>query len=237
MEKRRFLTENDKSRYIRSIKLDEIGEKGQLRIMESSVAVIGCGALGSVVSMYLAGAGVGEIVIADFDKVDISNLQRQISFGECDEGANKAGALKRRLQGINSSCAITAIQERVTPEMALDLFRNVDFVIEATDNPESTYMIADTCCELGKPCCIAGVKEFRAMITTCLPGHSSYRDIFPVSADLARYSGGVLGPLPGVVGSLQAAEAIKYITGAGRLLADRLLLIDLLDMNFTLLDV
>lgn len=237
----RELNADELRRYSRNIMLDEIGTEGQKKLLDASVLIIGSGALGSIASMYLAGAGVGKITVADFDTIDISNLQRQLSFEEEDIGKKKSEILASRLSAINSSIIINNIDGVVTPKMAEELISSHDFTIEATDNPASTYMICDLCKKHDKPCCIGGVSEFRGMVTTFVPGHTTYRDVFPEAAEQSSLTpcaiGGVLGPLPGIIGSIQATEAIKCITKAGRLLTDRLLTIDILNMDFRIFEI
>lgn len=233
------LSNEERIRYARTMAVDGIGEEGQKKLLASSVFVLGSGALGSVAAAYLAGAGVGRITVADFDTVDISNLQRQILYREEDAGIPKAELLAGRLRGINSSIEVTAVGGLIGENAARRLFAAHDFIIDASDNPDTKYMTDRLCAEVGRPYSLAGVLGFRAQIMTCIPGRARYSDLFPVSAG-SGYTpcsiGGVVGPLPGIVGSIQALEAIKYFTGAGELLTDRLLVVDTATMSFTTLD-
>ena len=229
---------DQRRRYSRTILLDGIGEEGQSALDRASVLVVGSGALGSIVSMYLAGSGVGYIAVADFDNVDLSNLQRQLSFTEEDLGQRKAEATGRRLRSINSLIEVEVINELITSRRATELFSRFDVIVEGSDNPSTKYLVSDVASELQRPCVIGGVREFGGQVMTQLPGHACYRDLFPDAAcDAAGLTpcaaGGVLGPLPGIVASIQASEVIKLLTGVGTLLVDRLLLIDALDMHFT----
>ena len=229
------LSKEQRVRYSRNIMVDDVGAEGQKRLLASSVFVLGCGALGSIAAAYLAGAGVGRITVADFDTVDISNLQRQLTFSECDAGTDKAGALAQRLREINSGIEVTAVSGLVNADKARELFSGNDFIIDASDNPDTKYMIDTVCGELSLPYTIAGVLAMRGQVMTHVPGTAAYSDFFPESAGSAYTPcsiGGVLGPLPGIVGSIQALEAIKYLTGAGRLLTDRLLMLDGATMKF-----
>jgi len=220
--------------------LPGVGPEGEMKLLESHVAIIGCGALGTIAAMYLAGAGIGKITIADFDTIDISNLQRQLSFEETHVGQKKVAVLAEKLRAINSNTDVVSIDALVTQAMAEKIAGEAHFIIEATDNPASKYMMCDAAIATRTPVCIAGVLEFTGQICTYLPGHASYRDIFPeavVEGGITPCNlGGVLGPLPGVAGAIQASEAIKYITGAGQLLIDRLLTFDLRNMQFLTLD-
>lgn len=218
--------------------LDGIGEAGQEALCRASVLVVGSGALGSIVSMYLAGSGIGHIAVADFDTVDVSNLQRQLSFTEQDLGQYKSEATGRRLRSINSLIEVEVINELITEKRARELFSRFDVIVEGSDNPATKYLVSDVAAALERPCIIGGVREFGGQVMTQMPGHACYRDLFPDAAcDSAGLTpcaaGGVLGPLPGIVASIQASEVIKVVTGAGMPLVDRLLMIDAATMRFT----
>lgn len=233
-----MLTTDERRRYSRGMMLEGIGEDGQMALKRSSVLVVGAGALGSIVSMYMAGSGVGHIAVADFDTVDLSNLQRQLSFTEDDLGQRKAEATGRRLRSINSLVRVEVIDELITARRADELFGRFDVIVEGSDNPATKYLVSDAAVRAERPCVIGGVREFGGQVMTQLPGHACYRDLFPDAAcDAAGLTpcaaGGVLGPLPGIVASVQAAEVIKLLTSTGTPLTDRLLLIDALDMHFT----
>lgn len=235
------ITSEEKRRYARHIQLSEIGLAGQEKIRQANVLVIGCGALGSVVSMYLAGAGIGNLGIVDFDTVDISNLQRQLSYTTQDVGQKKTTILYDKIKNINPTVTVEAFDCLLKEEQANLLFSRYDFIIEGSDNPATKYMVADICREKNKPYCMGGVSQFQGQIMTCLPGTSGYRDLFPEGVSAGGFLpcsiAGVFGPLPGIVASVQASEALKYISEAGELLTDRLLLIDSLTMKFTTLKI
>lgn len=233
---RHSLSSEQLLRYSRAVMLAEIGEEGQHRLLGSRVMVVGAGALGSIVSMYLAGAGVGTIEIADFDTVDLSNLQRQLSFEERNVGESKVSATAARLRAINSDIRIIAHDEFIRRDRARELFSRADVVVEGSDNPATKYMVSDVSVELGKPCVLGGVAGWRGQVMTWAPGHGSYRDLYPEAADSGGCTpcsqGGVMGPVPGIVGSVQATEVIKLLTGAGEPLFDRILTFDALTMDF-----
>lgn len=224
-------------RYSRNLLLPEIGESGQRALLRSSVLVVGAGALGSIVSMYLACSGVGRLGICDFDTVDLSNLQRQLGFTVDDIGRSKVEATSRRLAAINPEITIESHEGLLRPDKARELFARYDVIVEGSDNPATKYMVTDIAAETAKPCVLGGVSGFSGQVMTFHPGGKTYRDIFPDAAPEGGYTpcslGGVLGPLPGIVGSIQAAEVIKIITGAGQTLDRRMLLVDALNMTFT----
>lgn len=223
------------NRYIRNLQLNGLGKEGQAALARARVLVIGAGALGSVCSMYLAASGVGHLTIADFDNVDITNLQRQLSYTEADVGKPKANTLAQKIGQINSEIEVTPIRAFVTAQTLELLVSEADIVIEASDNPATKYMVTDCAERLGKPYALGAVAQWQGQALSWCPGHPGYRDLFPVGADEGAYTpcsiGGILGPLPGIIGSIQAAEAIKIITGAGQPLLGRLLLLDALTMK------
>lgn len=222
-------------RYLRNIALPGIGAEGQRRISESSLLIIGCGALGNSAAMYAAASGIGRIIIADFDTVDAGNLQRQVAFTEADCGLQKAARLKAKMHALNSSIAVEAIGRRIGEEQLSELLEEVDFVLECTDSAATKYMTSELCHRLGKPVCIGGVKEFTGMIYTQTPESPSYAELFPESEDAETMKAkGVFGPVAGITGTVQAAEALKYFAGAGELLAGKLLSIDTLSWQTAL---
>ena len=221
-------------RYIRQISLPEIGEKGQEQLSLSRVLIVGAGALGSVVGLYLAGAGVGHITVADFDTVSMSNLQRQIAYTEADAGAPKAETLARRLRAVNSEITVAALGVKMDSDMLRRCLNDFDLVVEASDNAATKYAVTDAALSAGKPCVCGGVNGFRGEVHTHLPGGTTYRDIFPEAGEAEpEKNRPVFGPVPGIVGSIQAAEALKILAGVGASLASTLLLIDTLTMQFT----
>lgn len=232
-----MLTADQRRRYSRNILLPEIGPRGQERLLGATVLVVGCGALGSMCAMYLAGSGVGHIRLVDFDTIDISNLQRQLSFSTRQCGQKKAEALRTRLLEINPDIDVRAYDRLMRRDDADELMTGADLVIEGSDNPSTKYLITDLCRERGVPCVLGGVSAWQGQILSWAPGYPCYRDIFPSAATEGSYTpcalGGLPGPLPGIVGAAQALEAVKILTHAGRPLYGRLLLIDALTATTT----
>jgi adenylyltransferase/sulfurtransferase len=226
----------DPARYARHLALAEIGAEGQQRLADSSVLVVGAGGLGSPAALYLAAAGVGTIGLVDHDKVEISNLQRQILFGTGEIGRGKAVTAKARLNALDPSLQVAAHEEKLTAANIERIFRDYQVVIDGTDRLATRYLINDACVMLGKPLVSAAIHRFEGQAMTYLPGRSPcYRCLYPESPeDLVPNcaTAGVLGVLPGVMGSLQATEAIKVLLGIGEPLAGRLLVYDALSLSF-----
>ena len=232
-----MLSDEQRERYSRHIMLSEVGEKGQERLLNGKVLIIGVGGLGSPVSLYLAAAGVGTIGMADPDRVELSNLQRQIAHHTGDIGMSKVVSAKEKMLAANPGIEVNLHELRITAESIMDVIADYDFVVDATDNFESKFLINDACVLSGKPYSHGGVLRFRGQTITVRPGESAcYRCIFPfpppedVDAPCSR--AGVIGVLPGVIGCIQATEAIKYLLGERGLLTGRLLTYDALQLNF-----
>lgn len=227
-----MLNPDQRRRYSRNILMPEIGQEGQLRLLSSNILIVGAGALGSIAAMYLASSGVGKITLVDYDTIDISNLQRQLSFSTGQCGQKKVEAAAQRLQAINPDIQVESHDIMLTRKNAQTLFQGKDLVIEGSDNPATKYLVTDLCAEMSIPCVLGGVAQFQGQVMSWKPGLPGYRDIFPEPAEEGSYTpcalGGVLGPLPGIIGSYQAAEAIKILTGMGVPLYGRILLIDTL---------
>lgn len=237
------LSEEEKVRYSRQTKVEGIGQEGQARLLSSHVFIIGCGALGSMVAMQLAAAGVGEISIADFDTIDVSNLQRQFFFSTDSCGRRKADELRARMLAINPNVKVNVYPQMVTRKNAMQLFEDVDFVIDGSDNPDTKYMTEQVCKELGKPCCVAGVSGWSGQVMTILPGTSLFSEYVP-QGDSAGFTpcsiGGVMGPAAAVAASFQASEAIKYLSGSylnqsSELLTDKLLCFDIAKNQYSVI--
>ena len=232
----------DINRYARHISLPQIGLKGQKSISNSNVLVIGAGGLGSPVILYLAAAGVGRIGIIDFDNVDISNLQRQVIHSNSAVGQNKAESAKERIEQLNPEVDVRIWKHRLTPENAMEIFQDGwDIVVDGTDNLPTRYLIDDLCSIIDLPWVYGSIYRFEGQVSVFnFNGGPSYRDLFleppPSESVPSCADGGVLGVLPGVIGSIQATEAIKMITGVGQLLSGKLLIYDAENMNFNRLN-
>ena len=224
------ISENLRLRYARQIAVPEIGKEGQLKLRDSKVFIVGSGALGSMIAMQLAGAGIGEIAVIDYDTIEISNLQRQFFFTTEEAGLSKAEVLGKRLSGLNPEVKVHVFNGLLNKVKALEIFGNYDFIIDATDNPESKKITGEISFEKGKPCCIGGVKDFGGQVLTFLPQDPRFEDYFGnASAEgfLPCSLSGVMGPAAALCASVQASECIKYLTGSGDLLSGKLFLFDL----------
>ena len=229
-------TDDELMRYDRHIKLREFGEKGQRTLCEARVLVIGAGGLGSPILMYLAAAGVGTLGIVDGDEVDVSNLQRQIVHDSANVGVAKVDSAEQRIAQINPLVKVEKHPIFLTPDNIRQVIDAYDFVIEATDNFKVKYMVNDACVAAGKPFCLGGILRFEGQVMTYVPGKGPcYRCIFekiPTKESLpSNKEIGVFGPLPGVIGNIQALECVKYLLNLGKLLTGRMLTIEALDMN------
>ena len=229
------LSDIERSRYARHLVLPQVGEAGQILLLKSSVLVVGAGGLGSPAMMYLAAAGIGKIGIIDNDIVESSNLQRQIIHSTSSVGESKAVSAKNRLTELNPHIEVTAYESRLNAENAVSIIDKYDLVIDGTDNFSTRYLIGDVCEKLGKPWIFGSIHRFEGQVSTFnLEGGPNYRDLFPsppppgLAPNCAE--AGVLGVLPGIVGTIQATEAIKVILGAGEALRGKLLTIDTLTM-------
>lgn len=228
-------------RYSRHIILPEVGGKGQRKLLESSVLMIGAGGLGSPAALYLGAAGVGRIGIVDFDSVDLSNLQRQILHGTDDLSRPKVESAKDRLAALNPDVRVEPHQVALSSENALDLIAGYDLVVNGCDNFPTRYLLNDACVFLKKPWVDGSILRFEGQVTSFVPGSGCYRCLFPEPPPPGLVpscqEAGVLGVLCGVIGSLQALEAIKLLLGIGRSLAGRLLFFDALGGEFRRLKV
>lgn len=230
-------TNEQLERYSRHMILKEVGPKGQERLLNAKVLVIGAGGLGSPAAMYLAAAGVGTIGIADADEVDLSNLQRQIIHATSDIGKAKVKSAKETMNAINPDVKVLTYRQFVTSENIMELIADYDFIVDATDNFPAKFLINDACVMAKKPFCHAGILGFLGQLMTYVPGEGPcYRCVFknppPKDAVPTCKQVGVIGAMGGVIGSLQATEAIKYILGIGELLVGKLLTYDALKMEF-----
>lgn len=230
-------TNEQLERYSRHIILKEVGAKGQKKLLNAKVLIIGAGGLGAPVAMYLAAAGIGTIGIADADEVDLSNLQRQIIHATKDVGKPKVESAKETMEAMNPDVTVKTYHTFVTSENIMDLIKDYDFIIDGTDNFPAKFLINDACVMAKKPFSHAGIIRFQGQLMTYVPGEGPcYRCVFknppPKDAVPTCKQAGVIGAMGGVIGSLQAMEAIKYILGKGDLLTGYLLTYDALKMEF-----
>ncbi|NVZ91520.1 molybdopterin-synthase adenylyltransferase MoeB [Pseudomonas yamanorum] len=232
------LSNEEVQRYVRHITLPGVGREGQLNLKKAKVLIIGTGGLGSPISLYLAAAGIGTLGLVDFDVVESSNLQRQIVHGNSTLGLPKVESAKQRLQDLNSHIQINTYDTAFNTDNALELVGAYDLVIDGTDNFETRYLVNDACVQLGKPLVYGAIYRFDGQISVLnYKGGPCYRCLFPQAppAELAPNcsAGGVIGVLPGVVGMIQATEAIKLLIGIGEPLSGRLMRFDALAMKFS----
>jgi molybdopterin/thiamine biosynthesis adenylyltransferase/rhodanese-related sulfurtransferase len=225
------------ARYSRHLIMPEVGLDGQKRLKAASVLLIGAGGLGSPLGLYLAAAGVGRIGLVDYDVVDFSNLQRQVLHGTSDVGRPKLHSARDRLQAINPEVQIDLYETRLTSANALRLFDPYDLIIDGTDNFPTRYLTNDACVLLGKPNVYGSIFRFDGQASVFYPPHGPcYRCLYPEPPPPGEVpscaEGGVLGILPGLIGCIQATEAVKLILGKGEPLIGRLLLYDALQMSF-----
>lgn len=255
------------NRYLRQLAIPGFDETAQQRLAESHILIVGCGALGSIAAMYLAGAGIGHLTIADFDTVDITNLHRQLFYQTSDIGANKSDLLRQRIIALNPDVTVTALNQKITETEALRLAADSDLILDCTDNAETKYILERIAIAAERPITIAGISNFHGQIMSVRPGSTKFSAIFPethpstptdptsqppLTSEISEFSDssesptsdttlssgspapensrlkGVFGPAAGTAACLQAAEAVKILTGLGQPLYDRLLTFDLL---------
>jgi len=231
------LSKEEILRYSRHLIMPEVGMEGQLKLKQAKVLLIGSGGLGAPLALYLAAAGVGRLGLVDFDKVDFTNLQRQVLFGTSDVGKPKMEAARRRLTELNPMIQIDGYETQLTSENALEILRPYDIVVDGTDNFPTRYLVNDASVLLGKTNVYGSIFRFEGQISVFgAPGGPCYRCLYPEPPPPGLVpscaEGGVLGVLPGIVGSMQAMEVLKLILGAGKSLVGRLLLFDGLEMSF-----
>ena len=227
------LNSGERARYARHFSLPEIGEKGQKKLRKSRVLIIGAGGLGSPAAYYLAAAGISTLGLMDADAVELSNLQRQILHFTADLGRRKTSSAEEKLKALNPDVRIKTYPRRLTAGNAQAIFRDFDFIIDATDNFSSKLVIANACHSAKKPYSHAGILRFFGQTMTVIPGRTAcYRCVFDSPPEDPKIPRGPLGAVPGVIGSIQAIEAIKYLLALGDLLTNRLLTFDALKMQF-----
>lgn len=230
------LTDTERERYHRQLIIPELSEAGQEKLKRSHVLVVGAGGLGSPVLMYLAAAGAGTIGIVDPDKVETCNLQRQTLYTTMDIGLFKAEVAARRLASLNPLINLLPYPVRFAPANADDLLTGYDIVVDCSDNYPARYLLSDTTRRAGIPLVYGAVSQFMGQASVFnFRNGPSYRDLYPEAKDTAsekdRPEQGVIGALPGIIGSVQACEVIKIITGAGDILSGKLLQIDALNLR------
>lgn len=230
-------TNEQLERYSRHIILKEIGVKGQKKLLNGKVLIVGAGGLGAPAAMYLAAAGVGTIGIIDADVVDLSNLQRQIIHTTADIGKEKVESAKETMQAINPDVKVNTYYKFLASDNIMDIIKDYDFILDGTDNFPTKFLINDACVMAKKPFCHAGILRFNGQLMTYVPGEGPcYRCVFknppPKDAVPTCKQAGVIGAMAGIIGCLQAMEAIKYLTGAGELLTGYLLTYDGLKGDF-----
>ncbi len=222
------------SRYDRQIKLTEVGPEGQEKLHNAKVLIVGVGGLGCPAAMYLAGAGVGKIGLMDHDRVDVSNLHRQVLFQESDVGKPKAVIAKERLEKQNSGVEFDVYKEPLTIENAEKIIQQYDVILDGTDNFETKYLINDACILADKPWIFASIYKNEGQLSVFnYKNGPTYRCLFPKSTrqNISCEATGVLGVLPGILGTLQAAEVLKIILGVGEVLSGKLKLINMMQAS------
>jgi molybdopterin/thiamine biosynthesis adenylyltransferase/rhodanese-related sulfurtransferase len=236
------LTAQDTKRYSRHLLLDKVGETGQLKLKKAKVLVIGAGGLGCPVLQYLGAAGVGEIGIVDFDVIDESNLQRQILFSVGDIGKSKSETAKSKLEAQNPLIDIVAYDFELTNNNAIELFNQYDIIVDGTDNFSTRYMVSDACVLANKPLVYGAIHKFEGQVSVFnYEGGPTYRCLFPNPPELNSMPScsevGVIGVLPGVIGTQQANEVLKMILGIGKVMSGELLIYNSLDPSFLQLKI
>lgn len=229
-------TEEQIERYSRHLILQNVGVEGQQKIMEGKVLIVGAGGLGSPVALYLAAAGVGTIGLIDGDVVDHTNLQRQVIHFTEDLNIPKVESAANKVNRINPEVKVNTYKTLLMPDNALDIIKDYDFVIDGTDNFPTKFMVNDACVMALKPFSHGGILRFEGQTMTYVPGSACYRCVFggppPKDAVPSCSQAGVLGSIAGMLGTIQATEALKFLVGTGELLTNRMLIFDALNMKF-----
>ncbi|MDE7414351.1 MAG: HesA/MoeB/ThiF family protein [Muribaculaceae bacterium] len=222
-------------RYVRNLALKGWDSNTQASLKDASVAVVGCGALGSVVAIYLAAAGIGQLRIADFDKVALHNLQRQVFFSEHEVGLSKAERLAKRIRALNSETNVEIFSDSITNSNICHFLNNMTIVAECSDNRATKEIVVSAGRKAAMPVVVGGVKEYNGQVIVFRTGGMEYSDIFPVSTqqEPTPSSLGVFSPVPGIVGSIQATEILKIITHLPGSDSDRLISFDSLSSSFS----
>jgi len=235
------LNHSELLRYGRHLSLDDFGEAQQERLKDAKILIVGCGGLGCPCALYLAAVGVGQLGIIDDDNVEASNLHRQILFSEADIRKSKVEVAVRKLKEQNQHIQVKGIKARLTTENAIELIEQYDIVIDGTDNFPTRYLVNDACVILDKVNIHGSISQFEGQVSVFNYKHENgergpnYRDVYPEPPNVSMVpdcaTGGVLGVLPGIIGTIQATEAIKVVTGIGKPLSGTIFLFDALDMS------
>lgn len=229
-------TDEQLERYSRHIILKDVGVEGQKKIMEGKILIIGAGGLGAPAALYLAAAGVGTIGIVDGDVVDLTNLQRQVIHFTKDVGKPKVVSAEEKIKELNPEVKVITYKDIVTSHNIKDIIKDYNFIIDGTDNFPAKFLINDACVFEKKPYSHGGILKFDGQTMTYVPGEACYRCVFryppPKNAVPSCSQAGVLGAIAGMLGTMQAAEALKFLTGTGELLTNRILIFDAFKMNF-----
>lgn len=235
------LSEDQLERYSRHILLKDVGVEGQQKISDGKVLIVGAGGLGAPAALYLAAAGVGTIGLIDGDNVDMSNLQRQVIHFTPDVGKPKVESAKEKMNAINPDVKVITHKTLALAHNILDLIKDYDFIIDGTDNFPAKFLINDACVFGKKPFSHGGILRFDGQTMTHVPGSACYRCVFgfapPLNAVPTCSQAGVLGAIAGMLGTIQAAEALKFLVGKGKLLQNRMLIFNALDMEFRTVSV
>lgn len=234
------MTQEQKRRYNRHLILEGFGEEGQERLLQSRILLVGVGGLGSPVALYLAAAGVGTLGLLDGDSVSLANLQRQVIHTTPDITRPKVVSAEEKLKAINPDVKVEKHPLFLSEDNAKELIEGYDFIIDGSDNFTTKYLVNDACVMLGKSFCIGGISKYSGQVMTHLPGTACYRCLFPeppLMKDVETCAMvGVLGSIAGMLGTVQATEAIKCLAGVGKPLTDALLTFDALTMNWQRFD-
>ena len=238
-----ILSEEQINRYSRQIVLKEVGGIGQKKLLDSKITIVGLGALGSPVAYYLSAAGIGNLKIVDYDIVDTSNLHRQILHFTKDVNREKTESAYEKLHALNPDCNIELVKERIIPSNVKKIINGSDFVIDGSDNLPTKMLINDACINLKIPFTIAGVLRFHGQIMTVIPEKKTtcYRCIFgdiqEAPTGMSCSQAGVIGPITGILGCMEASEAIKFILDIGDLIVNKILYVDLLVNSYDFINV
>lgn len=226
----------EENRYERHFLLEGFGRDGQKKLADAKVLIVGVGGLGSPVAMYLASAGIGKLGLIDADVVDATNLQRQIIHSESSVGVEKVVSAKKRISELNSETEVVTYNYFFDKDNADSIAKNYDFIVDCADNNRTKFLINDVCVRLRKPFCHGSITEYSGRVFTHLPSTACYRCLFDEDEEPSAKRG-VLGASVGIIGSIQATEVIKYVTGIGELLTNSLLTLDVRTMKFMRLNM